>query len=249
MSSTPSSRPPPPTSRGCMPRCSSPRRRAAGPWPARLQPGLNLLDSIRESPGLTPGGVLTIKQVTNYNNICNLRLETCRPEFQMNFRPQASKQATCNLPSGIPNEFPSARIIFALVRTILPPRGTKLDSTQQTWIQLSLKTFLFPTTGSRLDSHASQFVTPSGPALMVRPRSHPNTPCRHCRYCHRYRQHHSRLQKPHESATEQHSRECDRPTLTRVRPNNTHESATSTILDSTCRTQSGKAPVSIRAVF
>ena len=147
----------------------------------------------------------------------------------MNFRQQASKQATCNLPSGIPNEFPSARIIFALVRTILPPRGTKLDSTQQTWIQLSLKTFLFPTTGSRLDSHASQFVTPSGPALMVRPRSHPNTPCRHCRYCHRYRQHHSRLQKPHESATEQHSRECDRPTLTRVRPNNTHESATSTI--------------------
>ena len=127
----------------------------------------------------------------------------------MNFRPQASKQATCNLPSGIPNEFPSARIIFALVRTILPPRGTKLDSTQQTWIQLSLQTFLFPATGSRLDSHASQFVTPSGPALMVRPRSHPNTPCRHCRYCHRYRQHHSRLQKPHESATEQHSRECD----------------------------------------
>ena len=143
----------------------------------------------------------------------------------MNFRQQASKQATCNLASGIPNEFPSARIIFALVRTILPPRGTKLDSTQQTWIQLSLKTFLFPTTGSRLDSHASQFVTPSGPALMVRPGLTLTLPAAIAatatgtasttaasRSLTRVLPNNT-----HESATDQHSRECDRTTLTRVR--------------------------------
>ena len=80
----------------------------------RLQPFLD--STCRTQSGKAPVSIravlLTTKQLTKLQNICDLR-----------------QSATCNLPSGIPNEFPSARIIFALVQTTLPPRSHKLSIT------------------------------------------------------------------------------------------------------------------------